>query len=294
MLVLRRCSENNGGKLMALDKHEKTWSDAWTQETHETDYALKRIKSAQSAKLTPVEINLEDGYGYFQGGHGRYETFLDHCPCGDFRRSKLPCKHIYRLAAELGILDIDCKHNKNSIPTPKSEQLKLDEVIDLIEKLSMEAQHTLRDIVGNITSAKPTHPIASNSDGLSELFDLGIIVDSDPDNHQVNFGTKNELAALLDADNISYRKNAKKSVFEELCMEHVPEKTKNKFGEIIYVSIPTKFRSQQIHYYLHRKLDFEVHFDENWNFTKTPCLETDLPDDAITDQLIKRGYYTRK
>lgn len=266
---------------MALDKHVETWKNTWAQGIHETDYALKRIKSAQSVKLTPVEINPEDGYGYFQGRHGRYETFLDYCPCGDFRRSKLPCKHIYRLAAELGLLDIDC-------------ELELDEVIDLIEKLSMEAQHTLRDIVGNITSAKPTHPIASNSDGLSELFDLGIIVDSDPDNHQVNFGTKNELAALLDADNISYRKNAKKFVFEELCMEHIPEKTKNKFGEIIYVSIPTKFRSQQIHYYLHRKLDFEVHCDENWNFTKTPCLETDLPDDAITDQLIKRGYYTRK
>ncbi|MCM1246465.1 MAG: SWIM zinc finger domain-containing protein [Roseburia sp.] len=279
---------------MALDKHEETWENTWSQKTHETDYALKRIKSAQTAKLTPVEINSEDGCGYFQGGSGRYETFLDYCPCGDFLRSKLPCKHIYRLAAELGLMDIDVKHNVNSIPTPKSERLKLDEIIDLVEALSADAQHALRDIAGNVTSAKPYTPITSSNDGIAELFNSGIIVDFDPDNHKINFGTKKEIAALLDTENITYRKNDKKSVLENLCIEHMPEKAREKFGEIIDVSIPTKFSSQKIHYYLHRKLDYKIHYDENWNFSKTPFLETDLPDDDITNQLIKRGYYNRK
>ena len=79
------------------EKALKKWKSTWDSSIHESDFAAKRIKSAKSAKLTPVKIDPTDCYGYFQGTHGRYETFLDYCPCGDFHRSKLPCKHIYRL-----------------------------------------------------------------------------------------------------------------------------------------------------------------------------------------------------
>lgn len=275
---------------MATEKHIKIWSEAWTQETHETEYALKRIKSAQSAKLTPVEINSEDTYGYFQGSHGRYETFLDYCPCGDFRRSKLPCKHIYRLAAELGLIDVDIKHNANSIPTPIKERMKLEEMVDLIETLSASAQHRLRYIAGNF---RPTDPIDSVKfdEDIAELLTAGILVDSDPDNHKINFGTKNEIAALLDSENILYRKQDKRSVLEELCIEHIPEKAKENFGEIIYVTIPPKFGWRQIHYYLHRKLDTAYFFDADMNLAETSLLNTELPDDSVTKQLIRCGYY---
>lgn len=35
-----------------------------------------------------------------------YDTSLSECTCGDFQARKLPCKHIYRLAVELGIIEI--------------------------------------------------------------------------------------------------------------------------------------------------------------------------------------------
>lgn len=35
-----------------------------------------------------------------------YDTTLSSCTCMDFQERKLPCKHIYRLALELGIIDI--------------------------------------------------------------------------------------------------------------------------------------------------------------------------------------------
>lgn len=31
------------------------WNNTWSSETHTTEYAAKRIKSAQSAKLTPIK-----------------------------------------------------------------------------------------------------------------------------------------------------------------------------------------------------------------------------------------------
>lgn len=35
-----------------------------------------------------------------------YDTTLSSCTCADFEERKLPCKHIYRLAKELGVIDI--------------------------------------------------------------------------------------------------------------------------------------------------------------------------------------------
>ena len=60
------------------EKALKKWKSTWDSSIHESDFAAKRIKSAKSAKLTPVKIDPTDCYGYFQGTHGRYETFLDY------------------------------------------------------------------------------------------------------------------------------------------------------------------------------------------------------------------------
>ncbi|GHV35241.1 hypothetical protein FACS18949_12800 [Clostridia bacterium] len=35
-----------------------------------------------------------------------YKTTLNSCNCYDFQERKLPCKHIYRLAVELGLIEI--------------------------------------------------------------------------------------------------------------------------------------------------------------------------------------------
>lgn len=35
-----------------------------------------------------------------------YDTTLSSCTCYDFQRRHLPCKHIYRLAVELGVIEI--------------------------------------------------------------------------------------------------------------------------------------------------------------------------------------------
>lgn len=35
-----------------------------------------------------------------------YDTSLSQCTCHDFQDRRLPCKHIYRLAVELGVIEI--------------------------------------------------------------------------------------------------------------------------------------------------------------------------------------------
>lgn len=278
---------------MADEKSKKIWTDAWDEEVHTSDYALKRIKSAQSAKLTPLKIDTTDFHGCFQGSHGRYETSLNYCPCGDFKRSNLPCKHIYRLAIELGLINAKADSNPNAIATPQKEQVSLSQTIDIVEKLSADAQKALLCVARNVRSTTPMYEV--DFDNITkELIDSGIIVDTDPQNHKIKFRTKSEMTKLLDEQNIPYDNKAKKKELEDICIKHIPSISARVFGEKALVSIPTKFSATNIHYYLHRKYDNEIYYDEQMNFHKIRLLDSDLPDDAITDQLIARGYCTPK
>lgn len=273
----------NGNNTKAME----LWTSKWTPETHTTKYAKKRIKSAQSAKLTPVKIDAEDMYGYFQGSSGRYETFLDYCPCGDFHRSKLPCKHIYRLAIELGLMDISVSHDNNAIPTPTVERVRLSDTIDIVECLSENAQQKLLDISSGLNSEKPICHVDFDND-VSELLQSGIIIEAEPQKHFIKFGKKAEIIEFLNNENFVYDEKLKKNELEELCQTYLPEKAEARFGFSLYVSIPTKFSAQNIHYYLHRKYDYD--YDDN--FKKIQLLDTELPNDAITRELITRGLYS--
>lgn len=66
-----------------------------------------RATSALSAELTPLSLNSADKSAVFAGSGGKeYKTTLDHCSCEDFAfslRSSSPCKHMIRLAMELGV-----------------------------------------------------------------------------------------------------------------------------------------------------------------------------------------------
>lgn len=299
---------------MENEELQKLWNEKWGPEVHETADAKKRIASAKSAKLTPVKIDREDCYGYFQGSYGKYETFLDNCTCIDFHRRKKPCKHIYRLAMELGLMDEKTESNKNAIVTPKNERATLDETVDLIESLSEDAQRKLLEISRNIRSTTPTL-LVYETDELKELLHSGIIVDVEPGTYKIKFGTKKDITELLDSENIQYKKSDKKDVLQNLCIENIEDKAIEKFGKSIYVTIPTKYKPVKIHHYLRRKFEREffcanlpevlngVELDEanlheidlsGLEVFDIPLLETDLPDDDVTDQLIKHGYYKRK
>jgi len=275
-------------------KAAELWNSQWSPETHTTEYAAKRIKSAQSSKLTPVKIDKTDYYGYFQGSHGRYETFLDYCPCGDFLRSKLPCKHIYRLAIELGLMDIHVDNNIHSIPTPKNERLDLDKMIDIVEELSIDAQKELLCITSNVSSTNPLC-LVKQSEIITELLNSEIVYDSEPENHLIDFGTKKDISELLDNENIKYNSSATKKILMEICSDCIPQKAMARFGEVFYVGISGIFSAHKIHIYLHRKYDTDFFYvdDKDMTLYEVPLIDTELPNDDITEQLIKRGYYSR-
>nr|DAL33523.1 MAG TPA_asm: hypothetical protein [Caudoviricetes sp.] len=67
----------------------------------------KRKKSALAAEMTPLEVNLSNKTGKFVGSDGSiYDTTLEDCSCMDFafNNGEIACKHILRLAMELGLI----------------------------------------------------------------------------------------------------------------------------------------------------------------------------------------------
>ena len=131
---------------------EEIWQK-WDCEIHESLDAKKRLISAQKADLTPIKVEDKENktYGFFQGRNGSYETSLDFCPCGDFRKRKLPCKHIYRLAMELHLIEGNPISDTSKIKIPKNKNgLELIPALDIVESCPKETQQALFYILDDI------------------------------------------------------------------------------------------------------------------------------------------------
>lgn len=65
-----------------------------------------RIRRAESGEVSPVKIDPRLRVGWFAGQKNdeTYKTTLTRCSCPDFKKRGVPCKHMYYLAMECGIL----------------------------------------------------------------------------------------------------------------------------------------------------------------------------------------------
>ncbi len=95
----------------------------WPPSVHENFDQLKRIAYSRKVKPENITLDTEHKSAKIMGTDGVYDVTLDNCTCYDFQARQLPCKHMYRLAFELGALSDVPKINqkavkafKNSIP----------------------------------------------------------------------------------------------------------------------------------------------------------------------------------
>jgi len=84
----------------------KDWPE-WETSVHEDESQFRRQGRAMTY---PFEFKVKKTYkvAVFTSEDllRLYQTTLSDCTCGDFQERKLPCKHIYRLAVELGLIEI--------------------------------------------------------------------------------------------------------------------------------------------------------------------------------------------
>lgn len=91
----------------------------WDPSVHQSDKQKRKIKDAQKSTCTPSAVDEENQKAVFLGSKGgEYSTTLKSCSCPGYKQKNpeaLPCKHIYRLAMELKLIDIEPEYgiNKN-------------------------------------------------------------------------------------------------------------------------------------------------------------------------------------
>ena len=112
---------------------------------HNTAEQIKRFEKAADKNLTLLNVNPISQTAQFVGSEGDiYKTSLLGCTCIDYSMRKLPCKHMYRLAIECGLINPDLEpwhtYNGYSKILNKAKKmlnslniLQLNEVIEYIK-----------------------------------------------------------------------------------------------------------------------------------------------------------------
>lgn len=102
----------------------------WSDDIHDDFEQVKRIEAGRKLGKKIIEINKDEEWAIIQGSSEQpYRATLRECTCADFaiRQGMFPCKHIYCLASELGLLDdlpVYKKSKSNFNPKTEIEKYK--------------------------------------------------------------------------------------------------------------------------------------------------------------------------
>lgn len=97
----------------------------WPEDIHTDFEQVKRIESGKKLKKKIISLDRAEQRIVIQGSASEpYEATLDECQCADFAIRQAPCKHIYCLAMELGLLDGLPVYNKKKSSFNPSNELK--------------------------------------------------------------------------------------------------------------------------------------------------------------------------
>lgn len=202
-MICERCGAEYTGNSCLKCQWELNWEDA-----HEEEGQIKRMIGALDV-ITPLNLDTEKGTANFVGSKGEvYDTTLFSCTCkgymiGARRKHALPCKHIYRLAFECGVM-----------PKPTKEDLKTGACF----RLTFDIDEETASPVGPIPR-KSSKPLYMADRVISDLLSLW-------HDHDQSSGFASEKAErfLKEAPEILLRSISKDlSYFRNLRMDEVED-----------------------------------------------------------------------
>ncbi len=126
----------------------------WSDEINNTARENKSFEKALKMDMENIMmLDKEKQTAVFYAGEDTedYNTTLSHCDCQDFRYNKkgqAPCKHIYRLALECGLIDPDAE----PWATYKTYSKLYNSVTNKIKKLNI---NNLQKLNAYIDNSKP-------------------------------------------------------------------------------------------------------------------------------------------
>ena len=232
----------------------------WDSVIHTQPDQIKRMASARKKDTSPSSVDKETKSAIFPGsGKNPYTTSLNECTCGDFLRRHLPCKHIYRLAMELGIMDGRFNSGLN-----KNLALSLQESVAIIENFTDEQEQFIKRLLPQLIAGK--NPVEEYISGaLEPVLSCPLLVFAPSSLKSIlNDYRKTDIEAMLSQIQRLPDKKLLKGDLITYCCDKIPE---------LRLQLPSKYiitASEQFgksirktYTYLCRKYDWMSIYDEN-------------------------------
>ena len=267
-----------------------TWN-MWS-EIHNDSDQQKRVKSATKAELTPLSINSNECTATFQGRSKQYSTTLESCNCVDYGMRHLPCKHMYRLAMELGLYNATYKSDVSKAKQ-RSSSISFSDYVDLIETLTPTDQQKLLDFLYMFIYQKDKYACLITTEPTA-LISSGILVDSGPIPEILDYFKRNELNDMVSKLNVPFKKNMATDTLIQWCIDNLSDRMSELLSGYTAVKMNDDYAvyNSKLYKYLHRKYDSESYFNpDTGDESGIRLLDTDLPEDSVTAELTKHGYY---
>jgi len=235
----------------------------WDDAIHEMPDQKKRLESAKKKETTPTSIDSEAQTAAFpSSGNRPYSTRLDQCSCVDFSKRKLPCKHIYRLAIELGLISeiAESGVNKN---IANASQISVEDAVAEIENLSDSSQVEIKnflylDLYGN------THEYSIlSSQENSDLSRCSLLENVCNSVSMLNFFKRNEIVKILaDCGLTGFKKNMSKNSLIDWVIKNISDPA-SIFPKVQTFKFSDRFSKarRSLYSYLLRKYDWDEYFD---------------------------------
>lgn len=238
----------------------KTWDGV-----HDNEAQIKRLNSAKKAECTPLSIDHDECIGIFSGSSSDYKTSLMNCTCKDFTMRKQPCKHMYRLAIELGLINTDIKSDLSKVQkSVAAKSWNLEHAIEIIETLEPDLQIKLKEIIMPALFKKQYIVPVRKFDGLSVIFDTNLIKEVNHPKIAIYILKRNELIKTLDNNNISgFKRNSKKEDLIQWVCDNVDnlEDIISPYTTCAEISEEFKKAARKAYTYLIHKYDTEEIYD---------------------------------
>ena len=197
----------------------------WSEKDHIGTKQENAIKAAQKEETTPQagSVDKDRQTAVFWGsGSEPYQTTLASCTCGAFR-GKAPCKHIYRLAMELGI--IEAQYDTGISKGERIQtQLQWEDAVAEFEKLTPEARRTAYYMLRFEKVGRHDLHLVDKPEIIAELRTCPLIEEHPAEDEILSHMKRDalyEVAAKSGVSNLP-KKNAAAAVIAKWLKENVP------------------------------------------------------------------------
>ena len=207
--------------------------EKWPEFLHSDPDQVKRQKSALGIELTPVELNKVEETAIFDGSESRYFTSLDSCQCIDFCRRQRPCKHMYRLAMEVGAFP-GLEDTKSLAPEDIcKERWDLDYILSLISDFTPTEKQDFAHICINCGIYNQNGPTETTKKLAGKLVKLGLVTKIEDVEKTLHNFTKADLMLLFSSYGL------KSSMKKQEMIDVLKDK-------ISFKDIPSKYKKAEV------------------------------------------------